>query len=94
MDNKDSLGLFLAGAIIGAAIGILFAPKSGKETREDLKELSDDIAEKLKEKGKVVVDENKGKVVEAVNKIKNVVKQKKEVKEIFNNTDEEELIEE
>ena len=94
MDNKDSLGLFLAGAIIGAAIGILFAPKSGKETREDLKELSDDIAEKLKEKGKVVVDENKGKVVEAVNKIKNVVKPKKEVKEIFNNTDEEELIEE
>ena len=28
----------LVGALVGAAAGILFAPKSGKQTREDLKE--------------------------------------------------------
>ncbi|MCL2379808.1 MAG: YtxH domain-containing protein [Coriobacteriia bacterium] len=31
-------GKFLAGGIIGAAIGILFAPKSGAETRAFIKE--------------------------------------------------------
>ena len=30
-------GNFLLGAGIGLGLGILFAPKSGKETREDLK---------------------------------------------------------
>lgn len=29
-------GLFVSGAAIGAALGVLFAPKSGRETREDL----------------------------------------------------------
>ena len=30
------LGWFLAGLGIGAVIGVLYAPKAGKETREDL----------------------------------------------------------
>ena len=32
----STLGWFVAGVSIGAVIGILFAPKSGRETREDL----------------------------------------------------------
>jgi len=38
-------GLFL-GAIAGAAAGILLAPKSGKETQEDLKKLAKEYTEK------------------------------------------------
>ena len=38
-------GLFL-GAIAGAAAGILLAPKSGKETQEDLKKLAKEYQEK------------------------------------------------
>ncbi len=38
-------GLFL-GAIAGATAGILLAPKSGKETREDLKKMAKEYQEK------------------------------------------------
>jgi len=55
MSNKDSFFALLTGIAIGAALGILFAPKSGKETREDLKKFGHD----LKEKGKSLVEEGK-----------------------------------
>jgi len=32
-DLASNVGWFVAGALIGAAVGVLFAPKSGKETR-------------------------------------------------------------
>jgi gas vesicle protein len=36
-ENKvQQLGWFLAGLGVGALVGILYAPKSGRETREDL----------------------------------------------------------
>jgi gas vesicle protein len=35
-DFTSSVGWFLAGALIGAAVAVLLAPKSGKETREYL----------------------------------------------------------
>jgi gas vesicle protein len=38
-DNENGaggFGWFLAGLGIGALVGVLYAPKSGKETREDL----------------------------------------------------------
>jgi hypothetical protein len=36
-DNGVSgLGWFLAGLGLGALVGVLYAPKAGKETREDL----------------------------------------------------------
>ena len=38
MSNKKSgLGKFIAGATIGVGMGLLFAPKKGSETREELK---------------------------------------------------------
>ena len=35
-ESISNLMLFVAGAVVGAACGVLLAPKSGKETREDL----------------------------------------------------------
>jgi gas vesicle protein len=35
-DNSGGFGWFLAGLGIGALVGVLYAPKSGKETRDDL----------------------------------------------------------
>jgi len=76
MDNRDSgLFAFLLGAVVGAAAALLYAPKTGKETRAHLKKLTDDFVEDagevgadLKEKGKKFVAESKIKVSELVEK--------------------------
>ena len=56
-DNESAggFGWFLAGLGIGALVGVLYAPKSGKETREDLKAGAldaKDRANELYEQGK------------------------------------------
>lgn len=53
MSDKDSgasftIG-FLIGAIVGAALGFLYAPQPGKETRALLKEKAEKAADKARE---------------------------------------------
>lgn len=47
--KHSGFGKFLAGAALGAGLGILFAPKKGSETREDLKKAIDDMILKIKD---------------------------------------------
>ena len=54
--KKSGLGKFVAGAAIGVGLGVLFAPKSGKETRRELKQKFDEFISKVKE---IDVDEVK-----------------------------------
>ncbi len=51
-ENKggEIVGAFVVGGLIGAALGILFAPKAGKETREQLGNWVEETKEKAKEK--------------------------------------------
>jgi len=70
MDDDNNLIWFLAGAAVGAAAGILLAPKSGSETRKLVSKTTHDSAEAvektghdLMEKGKELYDQGK-KIVE------------------------------
>ena len=56
MSTSKVLLSLLAGAVAGAAIGILFAPDKGSETRRKISEESNDLANNLKSKFNDLVD--------------------------------------
>ena len=80
------------GAIVGAAVALMLAPKSGEETREDLKKTAEELktktekmmsdlsasADDLVKKSKEVIDSTKGKVQQAVEAGKHAMAEKRE----------------
>ena len=58
--NKDhcigfGIGL-LSGALIGGVIALLYAPKSGKDTRQMIKDKTTEVVDAVKEKSSGVVE--------------------------------------
>jgi gas vesicle protein len=57
MDEKNNLPYFFLGVGVGLAVGLLFAPKSGEETRALLKERAEEGRDLLKRKSSEVRDQ-------------------------------------
>lgn len=84
--------VFLGGAIVGAIAGVLFAPRSGAETRRTIKDYADKTEEEILEKaeevrasldetierGKRFVTEKKADVEAAVKAGREAMKEKME----------------
>jgi biotin-(acetyl-CoA carboxylase) ligase len=75
--GKKGFRKFLAGAAVGAGLGLLFAPKSGKETREDIKKKCDELLEQLKNvKSEDVKEAITKKIAEIEAELKDLDKEK------------------
>jgi len=51
-DNSSNFMWFLAGLGFGALLGVLYAPRSGRETRDSLKNTAQEGREYLKTRGR------------------------------------------
>jgi len=58
-EEGGKLGWFLAGAVLGSAVALLYAPKSGRETREFIQKKTGEGREALNETGKEVYDKGR-----------------------------------
>lgn len=66
---------FFLGGLMGAGVALLLAPRSGKETREKIKE----FAGEAKGKAEEVIEEVKGKVTTVVDKGKEAFQERKSI---------------
>lgn len=74
--NTSSVLLaFLLGGIVGAGIALMVAPKSGQETREQIKKLADEA----KQKADVYIEEVKNKASTVIEKGKELLEKEKTV---------------
>lgn len=79
---------FLLGGVVGAGLALLFAPQSGRETRQKIKDLADDVKERsaeyvnqAKEKAASLVEDGKGYYDEKKSILKSAVDAGKEAYE-------------
>jgi gas vesicle protein len=74
MEESKRISYFCLGLGIGVAVGILFAPKSGEETRNLIRSRADESKDYLKRKG----EELKDSAVELADKSKYALQRQKE----------------
>ena len=79
-DEKQSGGFswFVAGLGLGALLGVLYAPKAGRETREDVASSARDGAEYLKQRSRETADHVSTLVERGKSQVSDYVDQGKE----------------
>lgn len=74
--NAGSIILsFFVGGLVGAGIALLLAPKTGQETREQIKRLAEDA----KDKADSYIDQAKSKATEVLEKGKELVEKERSI---------------
>jgi gas vesicle protein len=73
-DSSNSVMWFLAGLGFGALLGVLYAPRSGRETREALRSTADEGREFLKQRSR----EAREAMGDWVDQSREVVREKKD----------------
>ncbi len=71
-DNSKIIVALLAGVAVGAAMGLLFAPESGKETRDRVGKALKDLGDTIKD----LSDEGLDTLSDAVENVSDNVKSK------------------
>jgi len=61
-NNAKLVGALLVGAAIGGALGILFAPNKGSDTRKKILAKGEDLTDSIKEKFNGLVENGKNEV--------------------------------
>lgn len=74
MENSNNtgklIGVLLLGAAIGGALGILFAPDKGSETRKKLLAKGGDLSDEMKEKLNNFLDETRNEFESTKEKVR------------------------
>ena len=80
MTAKNFIKGLMVGGVAGLAAGMLYAPKSGKETRQQIRKSTEDALNKAK----IQYEDIRKKVVELADRQKNLYgEQKEKIKKAF-----------
>ncbi len=72
--KQGSFGSFLRGMMVGAVIALLFAPRSGQETRDMLNQKSGELKDRAMDMANETRDRAQNAISDAKNKIQDTVK--------------------
>jgi gas vesicle protein len=75
---KPILGGFLVGSVIGVATALLFAPRSGAETRAEIRDRAVDLRDRTTETVKDTVSQAKSRANELKDTVTDTVREKAE----------------
>jgi gas vesicle protein len=79
--ERSVLVPFLVGGVVGAGIALLLAPKSGRELRKDIRDLTEKTGERITstiEKGKELYEHGRSAVSSAIEAGKTAFQEEKE----------------
>jgi gas vesicle protein len=76
--NNAPMTAFLMGSLLGVAAGLLFAPKSGRESREMIRQTARENVDKMREKARQKRHEAASSIQQGADKIQDVVELKED----------------
>jgi gas vesicle protein len=89
--KENNTGKWIAGiaigSMIGAAIALLYAPKSGRQMREQLRREADELGSRATHMARETADQARSKAKEMAKEAEGEMKRQKEIMEDVNNRD-------